>query len=181
MVLPHSGNAKELLEIETKDFILKFHGEAIHQKAKHLNINMNIPAKVFVRSKYDKVKLRTLTDFGYLVINSGHTMMPCFYEDGSYQILFQMKELRKYDIYHGGFNISKNFAAIGNILLGTVKFSSDIGYTNFDIYRDNQKVLSLTIEVFPSKLDYLKDYKEMINEINEEISSLAFKILTLLI
>ena len=30
MVLPHSGNVKELLEIETKNYRLKFHKEAIH-------------------------------------------------------------------------------------------------------------------------------------------------------
>ena len=176
MVLPHSGNVKELLEIETKDFILKFHGESIHHKAKVLNVNMNIPARVFVNSKYDEVKLRTLTDFGNLVLNSGNTMMPCFYEDGSYQIVFQMKEINRYEIYHSEENITKNFTVINNdILLGFISFSSDIGYTNISVFKENKKVLTLTIEVFPSKLDYLKDYKEMINEINEEISSLAFK------
>lgn len=176
MALPHSGNGSELLEIETKDFILKFHGEAVSQKAKNLNININIPAKIFIRSLYDdEVKLKTLTDFGNLVVNSGYTMMPCFYEDGRYQIVLQMKETSKYEIYNGGINISNKFATIVNILLGTINFSSDIGYTIIDIIKENTRVLSLTIEVFPSKLDYMKDYREMINEINEEISSLAFK------
>ncbi len=177
MDLRHSGNVSEIMEIETKDFVLKIHGEVLNQKAKDLNINVNIPAKIFIRSLYyDGVKLKTLTDFGNLVENSGNTMMPCFYENGRYQAVLQMKEISKFEFYHGGINISNNFATIGNILLGTISFSSDIGYTNIDIFKENKKVLSLTIEVFPSKLDYLKDYRKMINEINEEISSLAFKI-----
>ena len=35
--------------------------------------------------------------------------------------------------------------------------------------------MKLILEVFPSKIDYYKDYKELIMEINEEIVSLAFK------
>ena len=121
----------------------------------------------------------TDTDFGDLVLNPGNTMMPCFFEDGQYQLLLEKKRNKdsSYDIFHGGLRITENFQSIGGSLIGIIDFSSDIGYTCIDILKDGARSLKLVLEVFPSKLDYYKDYQELIMEINEEVVSLAFKFL----
>ncbi|NLJ78845.1 MAG: DUF2357 domain-containing protein [Tissierellia bacterium] len=90
-------------------------------------------------------------------------------------MILDMEENGKYDIFHAGIRITDDFQIVGNCYIGIIGFSSDIGYTDIAIYKDNEKVLTITLEIFPSKLDYHRDYKELIQEINEEISSLAFQ------
>ena len=104
-------------------------------------------------------------------------MMPCFFEDGQYQLVLEKKKNKdsNYDIFHSGIRITEDFQVIGGSLIGIIDFSSDIGYTGIDIFKDGVKLLKLVLEVFPSKLDYYKDYQELIMEINEEVISLAFK------
>ena len=175
MALYHTNRFK-LLEIESEDFLLVFSGEIADEKSRALEHNKNIPATIIVNSHTDEYTiLKTITDFGELVKNSGNTMMPCFFEDGQYQLVLEMKEAGDYDIFHGGIRITDNFQVIGNCYIGIIEFSSDIGYTNIDIYRDGKKSLTIVLEVFPSKLDYYRDYRELIQEINEEVCSLAFK------
>jgi hypothetical protein len=73
-----------------------------------------------------------------------------------------------------GSNFNNKFQKISNCYIGIIDFSSDIGLSNFIITKDGKNILSINIEVFPSKIDYQKDYKDIMNEINEEIYSLAF-------
>lgn len=178
MDLLRSGNRGKLLEIETKEFILSFSGELSNKRLINLGVNKNIPAAILVKGDNNySPKIRTLTGFGDLIENSGVTMMPCFFEDGKYQLILEMQEIQNFSVYHGGYDVTKDFNIFGNVCLGVLDFSSDIGYTNIDIFKGSHKVLSITLEVFPSKIDYFKDYKELIHEINEEISSMAFKLL----
>jgi len=65
----------------------------------------------------------------------------------------------------------------GKNIIGTVKFNGDIGYCEFRIKKENKEIMSFVIEVFPSKLDYIKDYKEILREVNEEVTSLVFDFL----
>lgn len=178
MVLFRSGNRGKLIEINTKDFTLSFHGDITNQRVSRLGINRNVTAKLFVKGYgNNEICIKTLTNLGRLAENKTKTMMPCFFENGQYQVTIEMNRVENYEIYHNGINISNNFEIVGNIYLGVIDFSSDIGLTDIDIVVENKKVLKVTIEVFPSKIDYYKDYKELINEVNAEISSLAFKLL----
>lgn len=177
-----SGNGNKLMEIKTVDYTLTFSGGISNNRLKDLRVNRNIPATILVKRPDGRpITLKTLTDFGNLVENSGVTMMPCFFEDGKYQLVMELVEAdaSDYSFYHGGIDITSRFNSYGKTIIGIIDFSSDIGYSNIDIYKGNQKFLSITLEVFPTKLDYYKDYKELISEINEEISSLAFKALDL--
>ncbi|MFY9285344.1 MAG: DUF2357 domain-containing protein [Tissierellaceae bacterium] len=180
MALFHSGNRKVLVQLENDDFNFYIIGEDPREKVRVLNNNLNQPAAIKVMDFADMDTIvRTVTDYDKLVVNPGDTMMPCFFEDGEYQLVLESKKgsCSTYDIFHSGIRITEDFQLIGDSLIGLIGFSSDIGYTSIDIYKDRVKVLKLIIEVFPSKLDYYKDYKELIMEINEEIVSLAFKFL----
>ena len=176
MVLLRTGNRYKLLEIQSDSYSLVFTGEVVSEKSKALKANVNVPATIIVNNYLDEnTTLKTITDFGELVENSGNTMMPCFFEDGQYQLVLEMKDKTKYEIFHSGVRLTDDFEIIGNCYIGIIDFSSDIGYTNIDIYQEGKKILTVILEVFPSKLDYYKDYKELIQEINEEVCSLAFK------
>ena len=176
MDLLRSGNRSKLIEIIANNYSLVITGDVERNKSKITRSNVNIPAAIIVYSyNNENVTLKTITDFGELVENSGNTMMPCFFENGRYQLILEVKEKKEYEIFLGGIRITDDFQGVGNCYIGIVDFSSDIGYTNIDIYEETKKILTVTIEIFPSKLDYFKDYKEIINEINEEVCSLAFK------
>jgi len=178
MDLLHSGNRTTLVQLKNKDFNLFIIGGNPKERIKNLKTNLNQPAAIKIYYDHHmKTNLKTITDYGNLVTNYGHTMMPCFFEDGQYQLVLEKKEEGNYEIFHSGVRITDEFQAIGNSFIGIIDFSSDIGYTNIDIYKDGNKVIKIILEVFPSKLDYYKDYQELIMEINEEITSLAFKFL----
>ncbi len=177
MDLFHSGNRKTLVQLENDEFNLFIIGEDPHEKISILKNNLNQPATIKIFQEDSNIVLKTITGYGDLVLNPGNTMMPCFFEDGQYQLVLEKKKSKdsNYDIFHSGIRITEDFQSIGGSLIGIIDFSSDIGYTGIDILKDGVKLLKLVLEVFPSKLDYYKDYRELIMEINEEVVSLAFK------
>ena len=177
MDLFHFGNRNTLVQLENDEFNLFIIGENPREKTRILKNNLNQPATIKIFEGHNKTTLKTITDYGDLVINPGNTMMPCFFEDGQYQLVLEKKKNKdsNYDIFHSGIRITEGFQSIGGSLIGIIDFSSDIGYTVIDIFKDGVKLLKLVLEVFPSKLDYYNDYQELIMEINEEVVSLAFK------
>lgn len=176
MGLFHIGFSGKLLEISCDDFIITLTGCITNKKMEALNNNLNVPAHIMVKGEYkNKVIVKTCTQYNTLVDNDGITMMPCFYEDGKYQFVLENKNNSQYEIFHMDNKINDDFQKISNCLIGIIDFSSDIGYSTFSLKKDGRHILSFTIEVFPSKLDYYKDYQEIIREVNEEISSLAFE------
>jgi hypothetical protein len=179
MVLPHSGPSEKLLEIDCSEFSLTFSGESINKKSRDLRININTTATLILALEYkdeDKVTVKSIVDNGELAeVNKVQTQVkPCFYENGTYQIILENKDGGNYEVIHMGSNLSDKFQKISNCYIGIVDFSSDIGLSNFIITKDGKNILSINIEVFPSKIDYQKDYKDIMNEVNDEIYSLAF-------
>lgn len=178
MDLYHTGFRGKLLEISSDEFGVTLTGYFTDKKAEALNNNLNVPAKLMVSGEYkNKVTIKTCTQTGELVNNDGVTMMPCVFENGKYQLILENRDNSVYEIFHMDNKINDYFEKVGNCLIGIIDFSSDIGYSTFSLNKDGKNILSFTIEVFPSKLDYYKDYKEIIREINEEISSLAFELI----
>lgn len=174
----HTGNYTKLIELNTNIVQLIITGGKLSHRFLRLPYNRNHPAHVSVRTpNQSEYLLRTITDFGELVPNSGTTMRPSFFENGSYRIVIQLQKDENLTIYLGGQNITTNFHIYGSLYIGDIRFQSDIGYTTMEILQGNNKLLGLTFEVFPTKLDYYKDYKMIINEINEEVAALAFKYL----
>lgn len=178
MDLSHTGFKGKLLEISCNDFSITFTGDIVDKKAQALKSNMNTPAHLIIEGKYkDQLEVKTCIENGDLVNNHGITMMPCFYENGKYQLILENKSNDKYELLHMDSKVNDYFQSIGNCIFGIIDFSSDIGYSTFVLRKNGEKILSFTIEVFPSKLDYYKDYKEIIREINDEICSLAFELI----
>ena len=175
MGLLHSGPNKKLLEIDCDEFSLTFSGESINKKSRDLSININTTATLAKALEYeDKVTVKIISDNDELVKVTGPEVRPCFYENGTYQIILEIKHGGNFEVVHMGSNLNNRFQKISNCYIGIVDFSSDIGLSNFIITKDEKDILSIDIEVFPSKIDYQKDYKDIMNEVNEEIYSLAF-------
>ena len=119
----------------------------------------------------------TDTDFGDLVLNPGNTMMPCFLK-WTISISVRKKETKIAAMTFSWwaqnnrkFSINWRFPDWNN------RFFLRYWIYVYRHFKDRARSLKLVLEVFPSKLDYYKDYQELIMEINEEVVSLAFKFL----
>ncbi|AGY77763.1 DUF2357 domain-containing protein [Clostridium autoethanogenum] len=176
MVLRPTG-FKTLLYIETADFKLYITGSLNNKKFKYINANLNLGAYLYVDSDEYDVHIKTSNDNGDLFANKGLEMRPSFFEDGVYQIFLENYTNQIIEIYHSDKQIRESITVIGNNLIGSFSFNGDIGHSCFKIKKNNREVLTFTIEVFPTKMDYMKDYKEILNEVNEEIASLVFDFL----
>src|SRR5690606_14472018 len=65
-----------------------------------------------------------------------------------------------------------------NILSGILHFQNEVGFSNFEIRnKQGDTLLSVVIEVYPAKLDYKNDYREILNEVSEEVYNLAYAFL----
>ncbi|MFR5131140.1 MAG: DUF2357 domain-containing protein [Terrisporobacter sp.] len=101
-------------------------------------------------------------------------MVPSFFEDGIYDLYLESNTNDKYEIYHCSKEIRENMSYRGISVYGAFKFNGDIGYSTFYIRRNDEDILSFTIQVFPTKLDYMDDYHEILKDINDEVNSLVF-------
>lgn len=170
----HTGYSTNLIRIETEDYTLYINGKLNNFKSNNIGINTNKPAFFKLEHNNKHIDIKTVISDGTLVNNSSFNMYPCFFEDDIYEILVEKKEKLDIKIYHISDDIRNNIRSLGNCLIGTFSFKGEIGQSTFKIYKDNELDIELTIEVFPTKMDYMNDYYSMMSEINEEIASLAF-------
>jgi len=57
-----------------------------------------------------------------------------------------------------------------------INFGSQIGYLDLEILLDNKSFLFIGLEVFPSKLDYRDDLRQIRKDIENEVRDLAFAV-----
>lgn len=171
-----TGTSSDILKLSTDDFTLYISGNSENKKFKATNNNKNIAAHLGVNTNY-KYSTETINSFKELEINNSDTMYPSFFEDGIYNLYLENNTNDRFEIYHEHKEIRENIITRGRNTFGSFKFNGDIGYSTFKIIKNNSEVLALTIQVFPSKLDYMDDYNEILKDINEEITSLVFDFL----
>jgi predicted component of viral defense system (DUF524 family) len=106
-----------------------------------------------------------------------------FYENQNYEFYLELIDNasnHEMEIYHQNPNIRNSITAKGKskkVFTGNINFGNEIGYSDINIMLDGREYINITLEVFPSKMDYKKDYHEIMNDINEEIYNLAFDFL----
>ena len=168
-----TGIKKDILQISTADFSLYISGNTQNKKYNSTN-NKNVSGQITVETNLSDLKIQTINSFGQLEENNTSMMVPSFFEDGIYDLYLESNTNDLYEVYHHNKEIRENISYRGRNAFGAFKFNGDIGYSTFYIRKNNENILSFTIQVFPTKLDYMDDYKELLKDINEEITSLVF-------
>ncbi|MCR1821181.1 restriction endonuclease-like protein [Terrisporobacter muris] len=174
MDMQATGIKKDILQISTSDFTVFIDGNSQNKKYNAINNNKNISGKIEVRTTLEDLKVLTLNSLNELEENISQEMMPSFFEDGIYNIYLENNNNDKFEVYHHSKEIRDNISYRGRNASGSFKFNGDIGYSTFVIRKNNEDVLTFTIQVFPTKLDYMNDYNEILDDINKEIESLVF-------
>jgi len=103
---------------------------------------------------------------------------PLFFEYQNYD--FYIESEMPIELYHPNREIRESLSHPNdnpNVLYGSINFGSDIGYSEFEIRSKSQLIFTLKLEVFPSKIDYQKDYQKLIEEVNKEVYNLAYDFL----
>ena len=113
---------------------------------------------------------------GQLAPFEPNQMAPIFFENGHYEIIILPKTKDEISFYHEyePFRNAVTKLSRSNILTGNLLFRNEVGLSTMGILKNGQPLFSFTIEVFPTKLDYQKDYTALLDEVNAEIYNLAF-------
>ncbi|MCS0653427.1 restriction endonuclease-like protein [Cytobacillus firmus] len=182
MALHPSGsrNEVELVKIETDDFSVVVKGKPFHERYEGLKqyraMDMHDVMQFSVHG--DQVNQVLIYDIETQLLQVSTQLRPIFFENGVYQVIVIPKTSRDLSFYHEhpGLRQSISKVEIPNtyMLMGNLQFQNEVGLTTFEIRDGSKKLLEVTLEIFPAKLDYKNDYKKLLEEVNDEIYNLAF-------
>ncbi len=189
MVLPHSGSLKEsveLLRIETDLFDLYIQGKPFHPTVEALHLHRTSDDE-WVSATLEivpspKVTLNSVQVFSpirrKLIPFGEENIFPLFYENQNYELVLQKKSECELSFYHEQVHLRKAIKPLGKeLLVGTLNFQNEVGYTDLEIRWEGNDVLNLCLEIFPAKIDYQRDFQMILSEVNEQIHNLAFDFL----
>ncbi|MDR9794794.1 restriction endonuclease-like protein [Aeribacillus pallidus] len=183
MALRPSGLAHEdveLVHIETELLTLVMKGKPYHERYQglkqyrnmdvHEQMEFSVDGEGIQEIKVFDVDQQTLVDWSY--------HRPIFFENGIYQVIVSPKVDTELSFYHEHPSLRRavDKVKIGQsyVLMGNLQFQNEVGLSTFEIRNENKTVLEVTIEIFPTKLNYKEDYHKLLQEVNDEIYNLAF-------
>lgn len=108
------------------------------------------------------------------------SVCPMFYEQQQYEILIEAVDGHKAAFWHDNINVRNKVTRASRnheILSGVINFGSEIGFSDLVVQIDGSNYLRLVIEIFPSKIDYQKDYKMIVEDITKEVYNVVFDFL----
>ncbi|WP_050615530.1 restriction endonuclease-like protein [Bacillus testis] len=180
MALPLSGlpDEVELVKIEHPDCSLVIKGKPYHylyeglKQYREMDVHDVMQFAVRGSDEYE------VFDVEKMELSTSSQLRPIFFENGSYQLIVVPKQDRPLSFYHESSVLRRAVSEVkvGNqhILMGNLQFQNEVGLTTFEIRSGEDTLLDVTLEIFPTKLDYKKDYQQLLEEVNEEIYNLAF-------
>ncbi|MDN3015806.1 restriction endonuclease-like protein [Paenibacillus sp. BSR1-1] len=185
MGLLPSGSAVEdveLVVIETSELSLYIKGKPFHERYESLKAYRKMKNQDRMYFSYDGIGIEHARVYDVEKGNLGpyqkENQKPIFFENGVYQLVVTSKNGIPLSFHHENPALRKAVGVAGfgsnQLLMGNLYFPNEVGFSTFEIYEGNQQLLEVTLEIFPSKLDYKEDYKRLINEVNEEVYNLAY-------
>ena len=184
----------EVLRITTDEYELIVRAESVDKafrKAALRNTDIeNSTEYSFSGGKINSFELVANIDnelSNYLTITPLNSPIhPVFFENKDYffDIIFREPTDTEPTIYTSLVEIQNSFISRkvkdSFFLTGVINYRNDIGKSDFILRFKKDGILinhKFSFEVFPVKLDYKSDYKEIISDINNEFSSLVFDVL----
>lgn len=180
----HIGS-DELVYLQTDKVRLTIKGKAVHPRFD--NVEQREQQSVLKVKSNDEftvcLKDDTARENEFSVNNvfvGEYLLMPLFYEQQSYEFIIEADADCNVEFWHENYNIRKAITAVGrsrHILSGIINFGNDIGLSDFVVRINGKDYLSITIEVFPSKLSYKEDYQAILNDVTAEVYNIIFDFL----
>jgi uncharacterized protein len=182
MALLPSGSREdvELVKIETEDMSLVIKGRPFHERYEGLRQYMSMDRHNVMDFAVsgEGIEDMKIYDISQQEMVYPSQQRPIFFENGVYQLIVVPKNGRELSFYHEYPLLRQAVSLVSicnqSILMGNLQFQNEVGFTTFEIRSDNKTLLEVTLEIFPVKLDYKKDYQKLLEEVNDEIYNLAF-------
>lgn len=107
------------------------------------------------------------------------TLGPLLFEETDYQIYLESRCEHPVRLIHRDPLITRDLRVehSGKTLYGVVNFRAQIGRSIFTIFVGDQPEIEIEVEVFPTKLDYQTDYRQILAEVQEIMTGLALEYL----
>lgn len=170
----------ELVKIETDDLSLIIKGKPFHERYEGLKQyrSMDIHDAMTFLVNGKRIQSVKVFDINQQQLSEPTNLRPIFFENGVYQLFVLPKNGQELSFYHEHPILKRSVSPtnIGEltVLMGNLRFQNEVGFSTFEIRHNNQSLLEVKLEIYPSKLDYKKDYKKLLEEVNDEIYNLAF-------
>ena len=157
MDLQPSGNNKEIVFLETNELYFSI-------KANNDTVGI---------SEYNSIKVHSCGD----ILQSEYNKNTYLKEYKNYELIIEGKTNKVITFYHENINIRNKITPTGRsgrMISGIINFKGEIGYSDLYVMVDGKEHLKVTVEIFPTKIDYKEDYKALLKDVNDEIYNLAY-------
>lgn len=182
MDIQHTGSKiEELICIKTSRIALTIKGKATYISSDE--VIMDKISMIKLQSQNDNVGVYFLNEKTCSLNNENivkKKTTPLFYEQRNYEIIVEFDKKDKVEFWHENINIRNKITESGKLsprLSGVINFRNDIGYSDLIIILNDEEYLKITIEIFPSKLNYQDDYRRLLEDVSAEIYNLTFDFL----
>lgn len=176
MVSPRTGS-DTLLEIRTSsiDFVIK-------SKAKQKPYSVqsdddkSILRIVGLDVEHIKVPVRGLaeiyTNHNGIAIHEIQ-ISPLFFEQTDYVVTIKSRKGSALEFRSNSPLLTDKISQVteddASLLSGVINFANSVGFSDLMVLSEGRNLLSLRVEVYPTKISYKDDYREMMNDINDMI------------
>lgn len=183
MASPRTGS-DELIHVETDCVAVTIKGPASHpdfpgvtyeEGESALKVACLQPFSLEIQEKETDAPI--LKGVSYI---AQQKILPLFFEQQNYELLIEAKGDHIVSFWHDNFSIRNKVTPVGrkaNLLSGIINFGNEIGYTDLVIQMDGRAYLWITLEIFPTKIDYREDYKAIMADVTSEIYNIVFDVL----
>lgn len=191
MVLPHTGyrnGTVELLRVETNLINLYIQGKPFHPTVEALQLHRDesgtvVDAHFRVDKFSSNLEIKSVQIFssesnGLQDWEPGQECGPLFFETQSYEIVVEKKQELPIQFHHENRYLREAIKPLGRkILSGVLNFQNEVGFTELEFRLYGQTIIQLQLEIFPSKMDYKRDYETILDDVNRQIYNLSFDFL----
>ena len=172
MDLPHTGY-REILYIKTKRVSMtiksvnkvdRFKGDAE-------------PISLLKVDCLDDIEELTVNDKNLEASSGAYRISPTFFEQTQYEVILEGEEKGCLAFWHENKSMREKINRSSKrheILSGVINFANEVGLSDLYVKYLNEKYLKLTLEVFPTKISYREDYKNIILDITNELYNILF-------
>ena len=168
----------KLLEIRTAnvDIVIKSKGKQTHSVIKDDARSSSLKV-VAVDVERISVPIQGLSEeyhdhVGY----AAHDFMvePLFFEQTDYVVTIKARNGEALEFQSNSLLVEERIGQVldddASLLSGVVNFGNNVGFSDFIVTANSKTVLSIRIEVYPTKIAYKEDYQEMMADINNMVS-----------
>ena len=188
MASPRTGSLNNipLVYIETEAFTLQLRGKPYHPTARGIGLYDDDQAAVSSSTISVQWGERSLKNASVRVFNPGSDELvelgdcpyPIFYENQDYYLSIRSNGRALVTFQHESQLIRDAVhQEYPDLLSGHINFRTEVGLTELVVLVDGQEALRLCLEIFPAKLDYRSDYRQILHDIEDQVYNLAYSFL----